>query len=599
MAGIGIPKYADDLLRFERQELPDSKPNPHKKYDFIIVGGGSAGAALANRLSEDPNAEVLLLEAGGNENLVMDLPLLVNALQALKTINWDYETEPSDHYCLAMKDHKCKWPRGKVMGGSSVLNYMIATRGDPRDYDNWAKMGCDGWSYEELLPYFKKLESNVVPEFENDTKLHGHDGPLTISYPPFRTPLVDAFVKGGQAMGYKKIDYNGGEDTMGFNYVQATLREGERCSTNRAFLHPLKKNRPNLYVSKNSLVSKVIFSGKKAIGVQYEKRGKIRSVYAKNEVILSAGSIGSAQILMLSGIGHKKHLEDIGIEVLMDLPVGDNLMDHIGYGGLMFMVNESVAITLYDMIDPSYPYMKDFFNHKTGPLTIPGGIEGLGFIDADNLDNTGKDGYPNVELMFIGGAPGTNAGIRTLFGITEATWEKYYEKIVGKYAWTAFPLLLRPKSRGWIRLRDKDINTKPKIVANYMNHTEDVKVLIKGIRATIKLARTKPMRKFESKLLKPNFPHCNKFKYDSDDYWECAVRTMTFNIYHYTGTCKMGAKDDPTSVVDPELKVLGVEGLRVVDGSVMPQIVSAHTNVPIVMIAEKAADLIKKEWRYK
>lgn len=551
--GTGALRFLTEGQQYMNMELPDIIPEQNAQYDFIVIGAGSAGATMASRLSEINNSKVLLIEAGRSENLLMDIPLLVNMLQFSDDINWKYRTEKSDKYCLGMEDHRCNWPRGKVMGGSSVLNYMVATRGDPRDYDNWSKLGNDGWSYEELLPFFKKLEKLNIPKLRNDSEMHSTNGPLDLTYPPFHTPLAEAFLKAGLEMGYPLIDYNGRE-RIGFSYIQATLKNGERVSTNRAYLH-FANNRKNLLVTKNSIVEKILIDPKtkRTMGVQFRKRGSSRKVYARKEVILCAGAIGSPQILMLSGIGPKDHLKEMGIRLIKDAPVGENLMDHIAYGGLVFLVDQPVSILPDKVSNPAQPYIQDYLNRRYGPLTIPGCVEALSFMDVDNPTNISS--FPNIELLFISSSLISGGGFYQNVGISEEFWNSISIDIKGKNSWTVFPMLMRPKSRGKILLTDNKATSKPRIIPNYLNDPEDVRIIVKGIRAAIEVSKTSAMKKFGTKLYDAPVMGCEKLQYDSDEYWECAARTFTFTIYHHSGTCKMGPDTDAASVVNPRLQV--------------------------------------------
>ena len=549
---VGALKFMRESEHIRNTKLKDITPNNGDEFDFIIIGAGSAGATIASRLSEALDVTVLLIEAGRSENYMMDIPLLVNYLQFVDAVNWKYQTEPSTTYCQGMTDRKCNWPRGKVMGGSSVLNYMIATRGDPRDYDEWSSMGNDGWSYSELLKYFKKLETIGIDKLRYDQEMHNTNGPVYIGYPPYHTPLAKGFLDAGREMGYPIIDYNGNQHT-GFSYIQATIKNGTRMSTNRAYLYPLKR-RKNLFVTKLSHVNKILIDpkNKRAYGVDFTKSGVDIQVRASKEIISCAGTIGSPQILMLSGIGPSEHLKEMNINVIQNSPVGENLMDHIAYGGLVFLIDQPLSITSDEMSNPMKPHIREFLNKKTGPLTVPGGCEALAFVD---IDKSGAlDVYPNIELLFIGGSIVSDLSFRKSFGISEEYWTMF-SNVTGHHSWTIFPMLMRPKSRGKILLRDNDPKSKPKIFANYLDDPEDVRVLVKGIRASIELSRTKSMQKFQSEFYNITVPGCEHYENDSDEYWECAVRAFTFTIYHYTGTCKMAPESDPTGVVNPRLQV--------------------------------------------
>jgi len=438
------------------------------------------------------------------------------------------------------------------MGGSSVLNYMIATRGGADDYDRWAKMGNEGWAYKNVLEYFKKLETIDIPELQSDTIYHGAKGPVHISYSSFHTLLAETFLEAGKELGYPLLDYNG-KNMIGFSYLQNTFINDTRMSSNRAYLHPAI-NRRNLHVTRESTVRKVLINRRtnRAIGVEFVKHRRIIHVFANKEVILCAGTIGSPQLLMLSGIGPVKHLSELGINVVRDLPVGENLMDHVTFGGLTWTVNEPVSLRLTDVASSILPYIKDFLTERSGPLTVPSGCEALAFIDTKHPKKL--NGLPDIELLFISAGFKGDIIVPTVLSLNKRMrqiWNKYNNN----YGWTILPILLKPKSRGRIRLLANDINIKPEIVPNYFDDPEDVKTMIAGIKAAMRVGQTKAMKMFGSQLSNDTLPGCENYEYDSYAYWECAIRTATITSYHYSGTCKMAPRGDPTAVVDPKLKV--------------------------------------------
>ncbi|XP_058799351.1 glucose dehydrogenase [FAD, quinone]-like [Phymastichus coffea] len=592
----GFKYFFEENHRFVESRLKDTIPRHNQIYDYIVVGAGTAGATVASRLSEMKDATVLLIEAGPYENLLMDIPILVNHLQFNNQINWGYKTEKSRFYCQGMTNHQCVYPRGKVMGGSSVLNFMIATRGNRLDYDNWAAMGNEGWSYDEVLKYFKKLENMGIKDFKYDREMHNMGGPVHIEYPPYHTPLAESFLEAGLEMGYPIIDYNAKQD-FGYSYIQATIKNGTRMSTNRAYLNPAN-HRKNLHVSAFSHVNKVLINPhtKRAYGVEFSKLGLLFEVQARREIILCAGAIGSAQILMLSGVGPAQHLKEMNIPIIQDAPVGDNMMDHIAYGGLAFLVDYPVSLNMKNLLDPVKPYLRDYLTRRSGPYTIPGGCEALAFIDVDNTKSVVS--FPNMELLFIGASVISDPSFHKNVGISQEYWDKMFARVAGHDSWSIFPILMRPKSRGRILLRNRDPRSKPRIYANYLSDSEDVRILIEGIRAAIEISKTKAMRRFNSQFYDFLVPGCEDYEYDSNQYWECCLRTFTFNIYHYSGTCKMAPEDDPSGVVNPRLHVKGIQGLRVADASIMPMIITGHPNVPVIMIGEKLADMVKQDWGY-
>lgn len=545
---ISWNKFLNESLKFASRTQPDRTPESNSRYDFIVIGAGTAGATVASRLTEIQNLTVLLIETGLEEELYMDIPLFANFLQRIPGLDWMYQTESSDNYCRGMIGRKCRFPQGKVMGGSSVINYMIATRGNKRDYDNWAKMGNFGWSYDDVLKYFKRLENMMIPEYRNDTVHHGTEGPVTINYPRFATTVARTFVEAGHELGYPILDYNG-ERQVGVSLLQSTTDMGLRTSSNKAYL--VGKRRKNLHVTKLSTVRRILFDeGRgRAVGVEFAKRGRLFTVYVDKEVIVSAGAISSPKLLMLSGIGPAEHLREMGIEVVRDARVGDNLMDHIAYGSLLYDIDQRVDVIANRLFQR---VLNNYFMDKVGQLTSLGGTEAIAFID---VDDPREREVPNVELLFLGTSIYSVNTIGDNFGLNEEISTKF-TSYRNRRALSVFPILLQPKSRGRIRLRSRDADDKPRIFPNYMSEPEDVKGLIKGIKAANKfLLATKAFERLNTRLNNQTVPECEKFPFDSDDYWECNLRLIPITIYHYSGTCKMGPESDETAVVDPTLKV--------------------------------------------
>lgn len=545
------------------EDYDETKDGKRSQFDFIVVGAGSAGCAVAARLSENPNWKVLLLEAGGQESLLMDVPLLVNFLQLNNQVNWGYKTQSSNSSCLAMKNNRCHWPRGRVMGGSSVLNYMIYTRGNRRDYDNWAALGNSGWSYNEVLPYFMKLEKNVVKT--NAPSMRGKKGPITVSEVPWKSKSATHFVRAAQELGIPYVDYNG-QTQIGVSFLQTSTKNGARVSSNVGYLYPFKK-RKNLFIRKMSQVTKVLIdpSTKVAYGVEYNKGGRKRTAYASKEVILSAGAINSPQLLMLSGIGPADHLRQVNVEPMVDLPVGYNLMDHTAAGALTIKVNVST-------LGPNVLGVQDFidFQNGKGKLTSVGGCESLVFLDLEN--QTDMDAWPDIELLQIGGSVYSFDVLRDNFNFRDELINSMFGNLIAHQtnAFMVFPMVLRPKSRGRIMLKNRNPLAYPKIFSNYFTDPDgyDIRVSVNGIKKLIEMLQTPAMKQINARLHKAPIPACQHLGFGTDEYWACYTRHFTFTIYHYSGTCKMGPADDPGAVVDPRLRVYGVSNLRVVDASI-------------------------------
>jgi len=578
---------------------PVDRKELYKEYDFVIVGAGSAGAVLANRLSEIQGWNVLLLEAGGQETEISDTPLLASYLQ-LSPMDWQYKTEPQPgRACLGSNNKRCNWPRGKVMGGSSTLNYMIYVRGNKHDYDGWEALGNPGWGYKDALYYFKKSEDNRNPYLAN-TEYHSSGGYLTVQEPPWRTPLATAYVEGGVEMGFENRDINGQYQT-GFMLMQGTIRRGSRCSTSKAFLRPIRRRR-NLHIAMHAQATRILiapnggYEGSKprAYGVRFKRDGKMYHVRARKEVIVSSGAINSPQLLMLSGIGPKDHLREMGIPLVQDLPVGQHLMDHYGTGALTWTVERPLTLvqTRYENI----PSVLKYSMFGTGPLTSLGGVEALGFIPT-KYANRSLD-FPDIEFHIVSGHVGSDGGrsVRRVQAIGDEAWMKVWKELSFKDAFQIIPLLLRPKSVGNIRLRSRNPFHYPLINAGYFTHPEDIKVLVEGVKFALALAETQALQRFGARFHARVMPGCEDTVWWTDEYWECMCRVITTTIYHYSGTAKMGPPNDPGAVVDPELRVYGVDGLRVIDASIFPTIPSGNTNAPVIMTAEKGADLIKKYW---
>ncbi|XP_075983425.1 glucose dehydrogenase [FAD, quinone]-like [Anticarsia gemmatalis] len=585
-----------DFLSFlrDKYELPKGFKGPLAEYDFIIVGAGSAGSVLAARLSEGRKASVLLLEAGVGESLVTDVPILAPLLQQTDYV-WPYTMEHQPGVCTGMVDGRCFWPRGKAVGGSSVVNYMIYTRGLQQDWDGIAAAGNYGWSYNDVIPYYMKSERATLKGLKN-SPWHGRDGELNVEDVPFRSKLSKAFLDAAKLFGHRRVDYNS-PDAFGFSYIQATMTRGQRASSAKAFLHNNKK-RKNLHILTTSRATKVIIDPilKTAIGVEFHKNGRVYQIRANKEVILSAGPIESPHLLMLSGVGPKRHLQSFGIPVVKDLKVGESLYDHISFPALAFTLNTS-RITLVEKNIATLSNVVQYDHYGDGPMSSLAGVETIGYIKT-NISNEIGD-YPDIELLGSCASLASDEGKIVARGIRLADWlyKDVYQPIENVESFTVLFMLLHPKSKGFLKLKSTDPYQQPSLNGNYLTHRQDVDTMIAAIRYIIKLVDTAPFKKYGAKLYTKKFPNCSQHKFNSDGYWECAVRTVTATLHHQIATCKMGPPSDPDAVVDPELRVYGVNNLRVVDSSIIPRTIVAHTNAPAIMIGEKAADMIKRDWR--
>lgn len=502
---------------------------------------------------------------------------------------------PSNTSCLGLDNNQCNWPRGKVVGGSSVLNYMIHTRGNRRDYDNWAEMGNEGWAFKDVLKYFKKMENVNIPDIAANTKYHSTDGHVSVSYAPYHTKIAVAIMDAAKEMNFPILDYNGRTQT-GYSYLQLHLNNGTRASASRSYLHPIR-HRPNLHVKKYSEATKILINPhtKEAYGVEFRNAHRTYHIKARKEVIVSSGAINSPKLLMLSGIGPKKELTRLNIPIMSNLRVGYNLMDHITLGGITFMIDKPYSLTT-DRVLNNRSALIQYLSYHRGPISIAGGCEVIAFYDLK--DPTNPDGYPDLELLFQGGSIVSDPLLRKNFGIRDDIYNKIYKPIESKESWMVWPMLLLPKSKGRIILQDANPKSKPLIFPNYFSHPDDINTLVDGVQRIMELVHMPALQKIGTKLHTIPIPACKHFGFGTRAYWECQARQFTFTIYHYSGTAKMGPKSDKTAVVDPRLRVYGIKNLRVIDASIMPMIPAGHTNAPTYMIAEKGADMIKEDWGY-
>lgn len=552
----------------------------NETYDFIIVGGGTAGSVLASRLTEDSNVTVLLLEAGGDytENPLYHIPSTFGLLQHTAA-DWAYYTEPQEQACKGLKENKSFWPSGRVLGGSSVLNVMVYTRGLAKDYDKWAENGCDGWNYKEVFPYFLKSEDILIDELK-DSKFHGKGGPLAVSDGRVTT-LQDYYMRAAKDAGFQEKDYNEMEGE-GIGKAQLTIRKGTRSSTGLEYLGPAK-DRQNLHVAVNSFVTKVKIENKRAVGVYVIRDNKKRLITSRKEVIISAGAISTPTILMHSGIGPSTDLEKLKIAPEADLPVGENLHNNFA---LFFNVRINQSLSSNPNKISSLKSKMEYHLFQTGYLSVPS-VEA--YLLACSQNTGSRDCTPNLQFMFI--------SMPLLFNIMEARediFHQYLEKGKNEDGFFVVIGILNPRSKGKVYLRSDDPFDYPKIQPNFLTSQEDVETILSGIRIAEKLIETDVMKSIGASVDDMRLEICGAHKFRSDEYWRCVIRHVGTGLSHYTGTCKMGSNSDPTVVVDPKLRVKGIEGLRVVDASVMPDLISGSTYAPVVMIAEKAADIIRE-----
>ncbi|XP_017130439.1 glucose dehydrogenase [FAD, quinone] [Drosophila elegans] len=563
----------------------DYRGDLSQPYDFVVIGAGSAGSVVASRLSENPQWKVLVLEAGGDPPVESELPALFFGLQH-SAFTWNYFTEPSDKSCQAMRDGRCYWPRGRMLGGSSGANAMLYVRGNRRDFDGWAAMGNSGWSYDDVLPFF---ERSVTPQ-GNATYPKGY---ATLgAFERQDDAIHQMIIEGGRELGLPYVErFQEGSET-GYSHVPGTVRQGQRMSTARGYLGSVYRTRPNLHVVKNARVTQLHLDADTLTGVTFEKAGVSHQVAVAKEVVLSAGAIDSPALLLRSGIGPAQHLEDLGIPVQLDLPgVGGNLQDHV-LVPLFLRLDEgqAEAVTEKGMLDGIYQYLI----HRRGPLATHSTASLVSFI---NTNASSKSVYPDTENHHLFFRRADHAALE-MFTKGLSFQEKYIqplqEYLKESHLLCVFVLLSHPLAKGELRLRSRDPKEAPALTSNYLTEEQDVATLLRGIHYIESLEQTKAFRDHRAEIARIPIAECDHLNsfYRSEEYWRCYAKYFTITCYHQSGTVKMGPASDSEACVSPRLRVHGLRNLRVADASVMPSVVSANTNAATVMIGERAAHFI-------
>lgn len=525
-------------------------------FDYIIVGAGSAGCVLANRLTEEADCRVLLLEAGGEDDSpLIKTPATYMMLQDSK-VDWAYRTVPQVH----LGGRRIFSPRGRVLGGSSSINFGVYMRGNARDFDRWRDAGNPGWGYADVLPYFKRAEDNR----DIHDEWHGQGGPLTVTSAPTLHPLVQPYLDAAQEAGLPlNPDFNGARQ-FGCGLLQRTIRDGSRCSAAEAYLRPAL-SRPNLTVLTHAYVTALKLKGKHSIGgVEFIRDGQVHQAHAGIEVVLSGGAFNSPHLLMLSGIGPAKALEQVGVKVVHDLPgVGKNLQDHLGCR-IGYEINQPLSFSA--LPGPAkQAAMEEYARSRTGPMA-GNHLEAGAYATS----TAGEESWPALQLFFLSflPAPYPEAGPSAVHGMG------------------AMGYVNRPRSAGQVTLASSDPLDRPVIDPNYLGDPDDMRVLMAGVRWNLKILSRRALEPYRARAAFPD-----SLEHD-DDALQTFIRRNASTIWHVSGTCKMGT--DSTAVVDPALRLRGLEGLRVADASVMPHVVGANTNAAVIMIAEKAADMIRE-----
>ncbi|ODN02511.1 Oxygen-dependent choline dehydrogenase [Orchesella cincta] len=550
-------------------------------YDFIVVGCGTAGSVVANRLSENGKHSVLILEAGGYPNPALEVPVFGSKFWNDPKVVRSYPVVQQRHAALANSGNITMLV-GRMLGGTSSISNSLFNRASPHDFNNWAKMtGDDSWKYDNLLPYFRKSE-NYVGDFPSEQ--HGFGGPITVSRPQY-APGLDVWLAAGKELGYSIADSNGPQQTS-FHPIESHKKFGKIVSSYTGYIKPIQSARRNLKIVTNSQATKIVFKGGKAIGIDFvtestsagglSRQGHVR---ARREIIVSAGALGSPTLLMKSGIGPRDVLTSARIPIVKELPVGRNLFDHVLIH-IPFVINNKSLI--YDpQRDLNSDTWKIYKKFGDGPYSTNFGASGQAFISSVKTKREGNIDWPDIQIIpFHARLPGNLLDLGSM-----AEWEAPMLVQIS---------LVRPKTRGKVVLDPHNVNGSPLIDLQYLSHPADAQVLLDGIKKTLQIfERTEAYKRLGARLPTLALEPCKNFKFRSNDYWKCYIRNVATSGFHLSGSCKMGkGDDDRKAVVDSNLRVIGINGLRIIDASIMPGIVNADLIAPVLAIAEKVSESI-------
>lgn len=590
-ASQGAPN--DSASEQQQATIPGVPVIPHNLsllpcYDFVVVGAGSAGSVVANRLSADGNYTVLLLEAGDEPTDMMYIPFFA-PFSANENNSWQYYTTKQKNACLGFEGQRAPMTQGRVLGGTSGINSMSFVRGNKKDFDNWEEVyHAEGWNYTAVLEYFKQIEEFNITDANATYSYHGFHGETPVNYPRFHSNLSNVFLNACNESGYQYVDYNG-ETDLGYSRLQSNTRDGARMSAYTCFLQYRWPYFQKLHIAKNSTATKILFDNQtKATGVEFTRHGKKMNVSVGREVIVSAGAIGSPKLLMLSGIGPRNHLTEQKIDVVADLPVGENLQDHVVFLGLVVTTTKD-EIGL-DGINTTK--LAEYVKYHTGLLTVPGAYEALLFIPSS--DEEGAKDHPDIKLALTAVFPSPEFQ-KTAY-VTSEFYKEFYEPLIeqGRKGFMNTITMVQPESRGTVKLNNTDVNGPPLIDPAMFSVESDINRTVKGVLKVLDLFKRPSMLAIGAEIYNGSHPQCKNLSMWSPEYVRCFLQHSGFPSMHVCCTCRMG--NDSHAVVDARLRVRGgVKGVRVVDASVMPRITSGNTHAPVLMIGAKGAAMILED----